>query len=78
MNLRETENLILSNRKDPSVIIPIIAQLQNRMKEIDYIMERFLDDFPESEDPTLIKFEIDHSNEYSKLSRLLKIANAYS
>jgi hypothetical protein len=71
------EQEILNNRGNPQVLSGITSSINQRLSEIDYIMHRFLEDYPESNTEELIKFETDHNNEYSQLTRLLKIAKAY-
>lgn len=77
MSLFETEKVIIANRGNKTRIEEIMTEIDNRMKEIDYIMERFLEEYPESVDPKVIKFEVSHNREYSDLARLKRIANAY-
>lgn len=78
MNIVEIERQIIANKGNSTQINSIVSSIESRMKEIDYIMEKFLDEYPESDDPKIIKFEVSHNYEYSTLTRLMRIANAYS
>jgi hypothetical protein len=72
------EQQILNNRGNHELLTGIKSSIQQRLSEIDYIMDRFLEDYPESNTEALIKFETDHNDEYSQLTRLMKIAKAYA
>jgi hypothetical protein len=73
----EIEQQILANRGDKVFLAGIRESIQKRLDEIDYIMHRFLEDYPESNTEELLNFETSHNTEYSQLTRLMKIAKAY-
>ena len=77
MNCKETEKYIIANKGNAEIINSLLNEIDKRMNEIDYIMDRFLEDYPESEDPQIVSFHEAHNAEYYDVSRLKRIANAY-
>lgn len=56
----------------------IVDELLTKKSKIDYFMSRFLEDHGSRlEESPQSKFYADKSEEYAKINRLLRIANAY-
>lgn len=72
------EKEILSNKDDQAIINKNRNILVDRVNLIDYIMERFLDEFEDMDNFKCKKFMEDHNQEYSQAKRLIRIIDAYS
>jgi ribosomal protein S17E len=73
----QLEKDIISNRNNDSFINNCKNIVYKRIKVIDYIMDRFLEDFDDSDEKNK-RFIEDHNQEYSKATRLMRIIDAYS
>lgn len=73
----QLEKDIISNRNNDSFINNCKNTVYKRIKVIDYIMDRFLEDFDDSDEKNK-RFIEDHNQEYSKATRLMRIIDAYS
>ena len=70
-----TEQRIIA---EPACREPIRQKLLKLQKRTDYIVSRFIDDHPDYEkNPVKHKFYVDKSDTYSKITRLLRVLNAY-
>ncbi len=81
MNFKLIEtNIIKYSKAQKFEDVDLIEQsLTERLKQLDYIMFRFLDDFSEKveSDEKCYKFNKVKSEEYSELNRLLRVIKAY-
>ena len=63
----------------PEIRYQIKQELSTKRARLDYFMSRFLEDHPDFQDvDNKRKFYNDKSDEYAKINRLLRIADAYS
>lgn len=83
MNMDETEILAAAQVGNKPKVLYIKAELLRKRNKLDYFLNRFLDSFGEKMDlpdhnPNIDRFYGEKCAEYSKINRLLRIANAYT